>query len=182
VDFVRELHRRWRVRQGEEPTRAEQPKAIKYGSVFISYAAEDRVAAVAIREQLEAAGIDTWMDESSLEPGAEFGYVIRDNIARAGFFLAIISRALDLDYLNRPGRFVFKEWKWAEDVNQERRKSDNFLQPIVVDTTPPGAPFIDPPFRDLHWTSFQNGRLPPEFITHLIKGMRRFRSGRGVDR
>ncbi len=180
IDFIRELHERWSAQQGESVGQTESPSGIKPGSVFISYAREDQVSAFAIRDQLEAAGIDTWMDESGLEPGAEFQYVIQDNIARAGFFLAIISRALDLDSVDRPGRFVFKEWKWAEDINRERRKCDNFLQPVVVDDTVPGAPFIDPPFRDLHWTTLQGGRLPPEFIAFLTKGMRRFRSNRGA--
>ncbi len=182
VDFIRELHQRWSAQQGESAGQQESLSGIKPGSVFISYAREDQAAAIAIRDQLEAAGIDTWMDESGLEPGAEFQYVIQDNIARAGFFLAVISRALDLDSTDRPGRFVFREWKWAEDINHERRKCDSFLQPVVVDDTLPGAPYIDPPFRDLHWSSLQGGRLPPEFITFLTKGMRRFRSSREMER
>lgn len=134
------------------------------------------VAALAIRAQLEEARIDTWMDESGLEPGAEFQQVIRDNICRASFFLAVISRALDLESSNRPGRFVLREWKWAEDANLERSKEHCFLQPVVVDDTPPGARFIDPPFRDLHWTRSSDGRLPLEFIGFLKHGIRRFRS------
>jgi hypothetical protein len=183
VDFVAELHRRWQARQAPEcrPAANLRPEPIpvesKHGAVFISYAREDRAAAAAIRSQLEAANIDTWMDESGLEPGAEFQYVIRDNIRKASFFLAIISRALDLDRSDRLGRFVLKEWKWAEDVNLERPKDHNFLQPVVVDDTPPGADFIDRPFRDdLHWTALREGQLPRELIERLTRGIRRFRS------
>jgi hypothetical protein len=183
VDFVAELHRRWQARQsadtsstagpGPETTRDES----KHGAVFISYAREDRAAAAAIKAQLEAAHVDTWMDESGLEPGAEFQDVIRDNIRKASFFLAIISRALDLESSDRPGRFVLKEWKWAEDENLERPKDHSFLQPVVVDDTPPGAEFIDRPFRnDLHWTGLRDGKVPQELIDRLNRGIRRFRS------
>jgi hypothetical protein len=103
--------------------------------------------------------------------------VIRDNIRKASFFLAIISRALDLESSDRPGRFVLKEWKWAEDENLERPKDHSFLQPVVVDDTPPGAEFIDRPFRnDLHWTGLRDGKVPQELIDRLNRGIRRFRS------
>lgn len=182
ADFIAELHRRWQARQSQKPASSEDssselaPTESKHGAVFISYAREDRSAALEIRRQLEAANIDTWMDDTGLEPGAEFQDVIHDNICRASFFLAIISRALDLDGSSRLGRFVLKEWKWAEDVNLERRKSANFLQPVVVDDTPEGADIIDRPFRDLQWSRLDQGRLPPDLVDRMKRGIRRFRS------
>lgn len=181
VDFVGELYRRWQARRqpaAKSPVRGRSkrpPSESKYGAVFISYARENRAAAQAIRTQLEDANIDTWMDESGLEPGAEFQSVIHDNIGKASFFVALISRALDLDHSDRLGRFVLKEWKWAEDASLERRKNDNFLQPVVVDDTPPGAGFVETPFRDLQWTPLRAGKLPRDFITSLTRGIRRFR-------
>ena len=66
-------------------------------------------AASAIRAQLEAANIDTWMDESELESGMEFEYVIKDNIERASFFVAVISQALDIHQESgRLGRYVLE--------------------------------------------------------------------------
>lgn len=183
VDFVAELHRRWLARQQAAPTQrvagqkgpVPVPGEAKPGAVFISYAREDRAAAVAIRAQLEAAKIDTWMDESGLEPGAEYQDVIRENIGKASFFVAIVSRALDLDGSGRLGRFLLREWTWAEKANEARRKDDHFFQPVVVDDTPPGASFIDLRFRELHWTRLRDGKLPPEFIDHLRQGIRRSR-------
>ncbi|HZF11571.1 MAG TPA: toll/interleukin-1 receptor domain-containing protein [Thermoanaerobaculia bacterium] len=189
VDFVAELNRRWKARQSLEPGLAvadrAEPKTTesKPGAVFISYAREDGDAAEAIRMQLEAAGVDTWMDASGLEPGAEFQEVIHDNIKRASFFLAIISRALDLESSDRPGRFVLKEWKWAVDENLERFTGANFLQPVVVDSTPMGADFIDRPFRDqVNWTRFDDGKLPPALLDLLTRGIRRFRVPAGANR
>ncbi len=190
--FVEELHRRWRAAGYIEESSAEEaPEApatpgvpvaaaaesFKRGAVFLSYCKEDRAAVAGIRAQLEAANVDTWMDESALEPGDEFQRVIHENIRNASFFIAVISRSLDNP--DKPSRFIWREWKWAEDTNLERRKDDRFLQPLVIDATPPGASYIDPPFRDLHWTIHgQDGRLSDDFVTFLGQGIRRFRRSR----
>ena len=179
VDFVAELFRRW---QQGAPKETHDKDGIKFGAVFISYAREDQVTALKLRKQLEDANIDTWMDESGLEPGAEFKDVIHDNIRNAAFFVALISRSLDLQGSGRLGRFVFREWKWAEDAAEDRRKDDHFLQPVVIDETPPGASFIERPYRDLHWASLKEGLLPQEFIDFVKKGIRQFRSESGGGR
>jgi hypothetical protein len=189
TSFLTELHRRWLAKKpagiiscGESqcsPSSHNIP--FRRGSVFLSYAREDRAAVRLLKAQLEAANIDTWMDEEDLEPGDNFRQVIHDNIKNASFFIAIISRSLnDLDQQERRlGRFVWREWKWAVDANMDRRDGDRFLQPLVIDNTPAGATFVEPPIRDFsHWTSLQNGRLPDEFIQFLSRGIRSFRRGK----
>ena len=150
--------------------------AIKRGAVFLSYVREDRAAAGAIKAQLEAANIDVWMDESGLEPGDEFQHIIHDNIRAASFFIAIISRNLNPDaWKGRFGRFFLREWRWAVDTDSERPRESRFLQPLLIDDTPSGAEFVERPFRELQWTSLQDGALPVGFITLLSQGIRRFR-------
>lgn len=176
VAFVAELHRRWLESQGQQPSISETSNSSKHGIVFISYPREDKAIALVIKSQLEAAGIDTWMDENDLEPGDEFKRVIKDNIDKASFFLALISHSLALEGMDRLGRFVLKEWKWAEEVNESRHKNDNFLLPLVIDDTQPNASYVDPPFCDLHWKEFKGVSLPDGFIDFLKKGIRRYRS------
>jgi len=173
--FVDELHRRCLARSSESaPVR---PNSMKRGAVFLSYAHEDKAVVSGMKAQLEAAHIDTWMDESGLEPGAEFQRIIHDNIHDAAFFVAVISRSLAAP--DKPGRFLWKEWKWAEDEAMQRRREDAFLQPVCIDDTPSGSRFVEPPFRDaLHWTRLQDGRLSDEFIRFLTQGIRHYRSGR----
>lgn len=192
VDFVHELYQRWQKneiatgRLEDGKPLLTQPASIgtsyytpsKPGSVFISYARDDKAKAIAIRDQLEAANIDTWMDDTGLEPGAEFDDVIHDNIKQSSFFVALISKAMNLEGSNRFGRYVLKEWRWAKDADMERPSELRFLQPVVIDDTPPGAPFIERPFRDRHWTVYDNGQLPSEFIEFLKHGIRRFRTAR----
>ena len=50
----------------------------------------------------------------------------RENIRRASYFLAIISRSLDQPP-RALGGYVLKEWKWAEDAALERHKEDVLL-------------------------------------------------------
>jgi hypothetical protein len=178
--FIEELHKRWQSRIGSQaspyPAAAQSrsaPSALKPGAVFLSYGNEDRAIVQQIRAQLEAAQVDTWMDESGLEPGVEYEQVIHENIRNASFFLAIISRSLDS--AGKAKRYLWKEWKWAEDQNLERRKEHRFLQPVVIDDTPRGAKFIDDPYRSLQWTALLGSRLPDEFIQLLKQGVRRFR-------
>jgi len=186
ASFIAELYQRWLEKKPDvtispaQTSAAPDPSFVpfKHGSVFLSYAREDRPVVSRIKAQLEAANIDTWMDESDLEPGDNFRQVIHDNIRNASFFIAIISRSLnDLDQQERRlGRFVWREWKWAVDANMERRQADRFLQPLVIDDTPAGAPFVEPPIRDFsHWTKLWDERLPDEFIQFLSRGIRSFR-------
>jgi len=177
--FVAEMHRRWRTGQGLRPSM----ESVKPGAVFISYAREDLDIARKVRAQLDHANVDTWMDESGLEPGDEFKPVIRENIEKASFFLALISRSLDIHGQDHLGRFVLREWKWAEDAAEARLTDDRFLQPVIVDDTKPDAGFLDRPFRGLavtNWTRLENGELPASFIDSVKRGIRRFRSGGGA--
>jgi hypothetical protein len=180
VTFVDELHRRWEQRREEQagPQAGSAMEApfppLKRGAVFLSYAKEDLLAVQRMRAQLEAANIDTWMDERGLEPGSQFQQVIRESIRNASFFISVISQSL----ANKEERFLWKEWKWAEDASLERRRDQRFLQPVVIDNTPFDASFVDPPYRDLHWTSLRNGQLPEEFIEFLSQGIRSFRRGK----
>jgi hypothetical protein len=188
VAFVQELHQRWlqseredSLQQGEsQPVPIHEPtpsglKPSKVGSVFISYARDDKKIALAIRDQLEAANIDTWMDENDLEPGEQYEDSIQDNIKNASFFVALISKSLDLENSNRLGRFVLKEWRWAERAALERLQAHNYLQPVVIDDTPIGAAFVEGPMRNKEWTVCRDGKLPPKFINQIQQGVRHFR-------
>jgi hypothetical protein len=189
VDFVAELYQRWQKYvtvhaaaagpaklPGGSPEASPGIQPSKAGSVFISYARDDRAQAIAIRDQLEAANIDTWMDDKGLDPGEAYDEAIHENIRNASFFVALISKSLNLEQSNRNRRYVLKEWRWAEDADLERPRNQNFLQPVVLDDTLPGAPFIEGPMRMRQWTECTNGQLPERFIDFLRQGIRRYRA------
>lgn len=185
VTFVAELYRRWQTRHQEDKqspidrgSAAPKPSRIKPGAVFISYAREDRAKARDIQAQLEAKGIDTWIDDQ-LEPGAKFEDIIHDNIERASFFVPLISRAFDLGDTDRLGRFVLKELKFAVEVSQSRPTYEGFLKPVILDDTPADAEFIDRPFRDVSCTYLEDNKIPAKFVDALIAGIRRHRHPSG---
>ncbi len=183
VDFAQQLYTRWQARsQSNTASAAAAPGGpageFKPGAVFLSYASEDRPKVRAIRDQLEANNIDTWLDERELpaDPGNDYLLTIRENIKKAAFFVPIISRALDR---SGPGpRFVWREWRMAEDASMERRKEDRYLQPLVIDDTPSGAQFVESPYRDLQWARLRDGKVPPELIETLSRGIRNYRRPR----
>jgi hypothetical protein len=181
ADFVTKLHQKWKEKcaetDGADAPPADEQLAFKPGAVFLSYASEDRETARRIRAQLEAANIDTWMDEKRLQSGDAYEQKIRENIDDAAFFVALISRSFELPSRTRGG-YVLKEWKWAEDVSLSRHKDDAFLQPLAIDDTPKGAGYIDQPYRSLHWAQLSDGRLAPEFVELLSRGIRKYRRAR----
>jgi hypothetical protein len=77
VEFVGELHRRWKARQarvGAEPPEAgpERQAPMERGAVFISYASEERPAVETLCSVLEAEGIDLWFDRQELKVGDDW--------------------------------------------------------------------------------------------------------------
>ena len=181
VSFISELHRRWSGVTPKAPAQhsSESPLSvlgpIRRGAIFISYAREDIKVARRIRDQLEAEGLDTWMDYSGLEPGDQWEDVIDDNIRQSAFFLPIISRSLDPDaWGDRRERFLLREWQLALKSNSRRPPRDGFVRPVRIDETSVDAPFVRQ-FQGQNWTSLQDDQLPPGFINSLREGIRRFR-------
>jgi len=180
--FVDELHGRWRAAQPAQGEAASAsgsasmpvPQAMKRGSVFISYAKEDIVAARAIQAQLESAGVDTWMDKTGLEGGDRWEQVIEDRIRNASFFLAVISKNLDPEVYGYGERFVLREWNLALASNSKRDVNAGFLLPVSVDETPCTAQFATQ-FRECHWQQLRDGKLDDRFVQSLSEGIRRFR-------
>lgn len=179
VDFAAKLFACWQARRqasatGAQPALVPVATEFKSGAVFLSYFSEDRAAVRAIRDQLEAKNIDTWLDEQELpdDPGNYYEEKIRDNIRDAAFFVPIISRNWERA---GPKRFVRREWRMAEDAAKERRREDFYLQPLVIDDTPPGSRSVDELFRDVQWTRLRDGLVPPAFIDTLSAGIRNFR-------
>jgi hypothetical protein len=181
ASFISELHRRWSevtpkvLAQQSSESSLEVLRPIRRGAVFISYAREDIKVATRIHDQLEAQGLDTWIDDSGLEPGDQWEDVIDDNIRQSAFFLPIISRSLDPDkWGERRERFLLREWQLALKSNSRRPPKDGFVRPVCIDDTPGDAPFVRQ-FEGDNWTRLQDGDVPPEFINSLREGIRRFR-------
>ena len=137
VDFVAELARRWQERQGGDaaakaPEPGPMPEIMPPGSLFISYASEDRPAALRLAAELQDAGLPVWLDRQQLDWGSDYTARIRLAIQQCALFVPVLSRTAE----QRTG-FFRKEWAWASERNLDFTGSSlAFLCPLVIDDTP----------------------------------------------
>jgi hypothetical protein len=181
VTFVGELHRRWyerlaAARPQADPESRELP-TMTPGAVFLSYASDDRPAAQAIRDALDAAGMDVWFDRDRLMAGDVFENKIRRYIERSSLFMPVLSRAC----VTPERRFFRLEWDHAQRVAITAPESSRFIVPVVIDDLPPDHQDIPAKFRATHWERLPNGRTTPAFVD-LVKQIYREHQTRTVGR
>jgi hypothetical protein len=167
VEFVDELHRRYRARfpQGlaRASARGAPPREMQPDAVFISYASEDRPAVERLKAGLESLGLPVWFDKDKLQAGDEWRSKIRANVERCGLFLPVLSRTTEARV---EGEFR-REWRWAVDREQKMAADRPFILPLVVDDT---ARFerVEPRFASLHIASLPGGDVTPEFGRYVV--------------
>jgi hypothetical protein len=175
VEFVDELHRRWRERNPVTGISAAPPapdgRMMEPGAIFLSYASEDREEVEATRTALTEAGLDVWFDQGDLLPGDAWDQKIRDNIRRCSLFVPFLSRNAQRRYEG----YFRREWKWANDRALGMDESFPFIHPIVLDDLPHGAPGIPEIFWTRHCQRFSGGRPTPEFISRAREIIRDLR-------
>lgn len=185
VEFVRELAARWNeTHPRETPTAAPRTGSLsgaegafqmERGAVFLSYASEDRPVVEAIKQELEAAGVDVWFDKKDLQLGDVFETKIRRNIDNCSLFVPILSRHT----LTTQRRFFRVEWDHADKVAVRVAPSLPFIVPVAIDDISPGEPTLPQRFRDVHWQRLPGGRSTPEFVSVLRQMFRDYQKAGG---
>ena len=188
VEFVDELHRRWIESQPpaaaaavptivEDDTEGELTP-MKPGSIFLSYASEDRAIADAIWSQLDAAKLDVWLDHRRLRGGEKFERVIRRNIDQASMVIALVSRSIRDENF----RFFRTEWKYALKRAEGMPESRPFFVPVSIDGTKIEKYLDDLPaaFAELHYEFANEGVLSIELIDTIVQWFVRHEKARGV--
>jgi hypothetical protein len=182
TDFVRELHRRWFERHPKTetpvvsaPVDAERPTIMAPGSIFVSYASEDRRAAFRLADDLAKAGLEVWIDRR-LKPGDNFREVIEGNIRLCSAFVGVISRNTQDD--SGEGRWFRKEREQAVGragfwYGTDRR----FLFPVVVDATPNNElmEYRKQTFGERSAVRAPDGQVPPELVQELDAAQKAYR-------
>jgi hypothetical protein len=178
VDFVAELARRWHERQGGDaaakaPEPSPMPETMPPGSLFISYASEDRPAALRLAAELQAAGLPVWLDRQQLDWGSDYTARIRLAIQQCALFVPVLSRTAE----QRTG-FFRKEWSWATERNLDFTGSSlAFLCPLVIDDT---AVFtsaeIPPAFKSVHIEKAPDGGLQAPQADAIVKAFNAMRA------
>ena len=94
-------------------------------AVFLSYASQDAEAAQRICEDLRAAGIEVWLDQSELRGGDAWDLKIRQQIRDCALFVPIIS----VNTASRLEGYFRLEWKLAVDRSHLMAAEKPFLLP-----------------------------------------------------
>jgi hypothetical protein len=183
VVFAAELAERWQQRQGSgtavrAPEPGPMPETMPPGSLFISYASEDRPAALRLAAELQAAGLPVWLDRQQLDWGSDYTARIRLAIQQCALFVPVLSRTAE----ERTG-FFRKEWAWASERNLDFTGSSlSFLCPLVIDdTSVVTSDEIPPAFKIVQIEKAPDGSLQPhqsQAIINAFNAMRKRLPGR----
>lgn len=182
LEFVRELHGRWRERHPENtevvaaPLDSSLAPQLRPGAVFLSYASGDAEAAEKLKIGLEGAGVDVFFDREQLEPGNDWEAKLRRSIHHCSLFLPIISQHT----LTPERRFFRMEWNLALEEAQKASFSDDeaFLLPVVIDDTKIDDPAIPSRFRATQWKSLPGGQPTPDFVSRVQQLYRKYLKSR----
>ncbi len=178
VAFVTELARRWQQRQGSDaaaaaPEPGPMPETMPPGSLFISYASEDRPAALKLAAELQAAGLPVWLDREQLDWGSDYTARIQLAIQQCALFVPVLSGTAE----HRTG-FFRKEWSWASERSLDFTGSSlAFLCPLLIDDT---AVFtsteIPASFKSVHIEKAPGGSLQPQQAEVIVKAFNAMRA------
>lgn len=134
-------------------------------AVFLSYASQDVAAATRICEDLRAAGIEVWFDQSELRGGDAWEHQIRKRIQDCVLFVPLISAHTQA----RTEGYFRLEWHLADQRRLLMSKGRPFLVPVCIDDTLEASAEVPDSFNAVQWT-----RLPAEgatepFVAHLAR-------------
>jgi len=182
LDCIRELNKRYFERHPKNgaadtntSVNAEKPSVMAPGSIFVSYASEDRKAAFRIADELSNSGLEVWIDRR-LKPGDDFRDVIEGNIRLCSAFVGIISRNTQDD--SGQGRWFRKEREQAAQRAGFFYGTDrSFLFPVVVDDVPNSEmmEYRKKIFGDRSAIRAMDGAVPSDLVQELDVAQKTYR-------
>ena len=135
--------------------------------LFISYAREDREAVARLYRDLQARGLEPWLDSVDLLPGVDWKSAIAEAIESSSHFIALLSSTS----VGKRG-YVQKELRKALDVLEEFPADQIFVIPVRIDDCTPTHRRL----KDLNWVD-----LFPSYDEGLERIMKIFERGRDAD-
>jgi TIR domain-containing protein/SIR2-like protein len=173
ISFVDELHKRWVEKNPQTvSTPCVNEKTDLSEQVFISYASEDREAAIRIKNALQANGVQVWLDQEKLEGGDRFKEKIQEHIERCSIYMPILSN----NTITRRSRFLILEWNIGIDKSKMCLPSHPFIQPFAIDDISEEDNDLPSEFKAIHWHRYVNGDVDQSFIKKLIRDLKRHQS------
>ena len=140
------------------------PPILPRQSIFLSYASADRAAARALRDTLEIAGLDVWLDEDELGGGEAWDAKIRNQIRTCTYFMPIISATTEV----RGEGYFRREWRLAVERTLDLADDILFLVPVVIDDTRDAGARVPEKFFSVQWLRAPGGKSSAG-LTELAK-------------
>ena len=134
-------------------------------AVFLSYASQDAAAARRICDELQAAGIEVWFDQSELRGGDAWDQKIRRQIRDCALFIPVISS----NTAQRPEGYFRLEWDQADQRTHMIARDRAFILPVCTDTTPDSGTDMPDSFLRVQWTRLPAGETPPAFVERVVR-------------
>ena len=162
--FVDELLRRWEQLTPPRP----EPGLRNRGEVFVflSFWGEDRDVARAVRDALDAKGIDVFFDERNLKRGDNLDLEISTNLHRCSLFIPLVSKHTEAD-LQREAYF-WKEWNAADERAAGFGPRGRFILPVMIDPVDVKTANVPERFRIPLWHKLPE-RTPTEAFCEAIR-------------
>jgi hypothetical protein len=159
IEFVAQLHRRWRERNPGSPLQATVPfvppaREMPPEVIFLSYNRENKDAVIRLKSCLEKAGLPVWFDLEQLEIGENWPNRIAGNIKSCLLFMPVMSRVTSAE---RRDVFFRVEWNQAVKKREKFHQDEVFILPVVVDDLPRGP--AESEFPGTNITRAEGGEL-----------------------
>lgn len=129
--------------------------------VFICYAREDGREAKRLRDDLTAAGINAWLDQSELRGGDAWERMIEEKISSCQLFIPVISKNTKA----RDEGYFRYEWHLAIQRSLRMAHDRQFLTPVTIDETSAHiSARVPSELLTPQWTRLTGGIATTEFI------------------
>jgi hypothetical protein len=140
-------------------------------AIFISYASEDRDAALALAAALSAAKLPVWFDrKGGLEGGDDYELKIRRSIEGASLFVPLLSPHV----LTQQRRFFRLEWTVAGEVALRAAATLPFVVPVRIGRVPSSSPEIPEHIRRTQWMDGGDGSKFDAIVQRLRELYRQY--------
>ena len=123
-------------------------------TLFLSYASQDRAAAISLRDALLGLGFEVWYDESELGGGEAWDQKIRRQIRDCDYFMPVVSAQTE----TRLEGYFRREWRLAVERTQDMADDHLFLLPVVIDDTDQTVARVPERFLSVQWIKLPGGR------------------------
>jgi TolB-like protein/tetratricopeptide (TPR) repeat protein len=134
-------------------------------AVFLSYASQDKEAALNLCNALRATGVEVWFDQSELRGGDVWDASIRKQIKACALFVPIISHNTH----DRVEGYFRLEWKLGVDRSHLISSDHAFLLPVVIDDTREDDERVPDRFREVQWTRLPGGLQSQAFVERVSR-------------